>query len=62
VPWQRADPAFPVLGGRGKQILEAAMVLDDKVGEGGGEAEASRGTRVPTGQERCRRGQHTQGN
>jgi hypothetical protein len=52
-----------VLGGRGKLLLEVAMVLDDEVGEGGGEAEASRGTRAPTGvgHEKCRRGRRTQG-
>jgi hypothetical protein len=28
-----------VLGGRGRLLLEAAMVLDHDVGEGGGEAQ-----------------------
>jgi hypothetical protein len=52
-----------VLGGRGKLLLEAATVLDDEVGEGGGEAEASRGTRAPAGvgQAGCERGRCTRG-
>jgi hypothetical protein len=32
------DASLPALGGRGRLLLEAAMVLDDEVGEGGGEA------------------------
>jgi hypothetical protein len=42
---------------------EAATVLDDEVGEGGGEVEPSRGTRAPTGAGRtgCAHGGNQEG-